>query len=338
MKKTILALAMLSAALGACKKNNENIPKKETVLPKDIGIAVSWALPAPTTSEGNVTYNFLGYGYDVTDKYADAAAVRASVINIPLLAIDHLSRINVSTGTSYYWSNWSGENATDLSSKLSNSLDETKGLKMFGKTISKAFPNFNVFDSKYFYGYYSNISVQKRLRMTGDVEMLKYLTSSFVQDVNVLSAEDLVKKYGTHILKDIELGARLNVVYQAETANNDRKKISTTGLRYAMQKVFGLPTGELGPIDLAALNANAGAKLHYEATGGDVRELKSLSPLPVNITNWYKSITLETAKFIGVTEKGLVPLYDLITDNQKKMQVKEYIVKYLEEQEVKLKN
>ncbi len=338
MKKTILALALLSAALVACKKNNEDIPKKETVLPKDIDVTVSRTLPDLPTREGDVTYNFLGYGYDVTDKYADAAAVRVAVINVPLLAIDHLSRINVSTGSSGYWSNWSGENAADLSGKLSNSLDGTKGLKVFGKTISKAFPDFNVFEKKYLYGFYSNIMVQKRLRMTGDVEMTKYLTDSFVQDVNALSAAELVKKYGTHLLKDIELGARLNVVYQAETAENDRQKISATGLRYAMQKVFGLPTGELDPINLANLNANKSAKVHYEATGGDVTTLKSLTSVPVNITKWYQSVTPERAKFIAVTANGLVPLYDLITDSNKKMQVKEYITKYIEEQSVKLQN
>lgn len=334
IKKALLVLALLSTTLVACKKKNEDIPKKETVLSKDIGIAVSRALPGPVTREGDVNYNFLGYGYDITDKYADAAAVRGSAINIPLLAIDYLSRINVSRSTSSYWSNWSGENAADLSSKLSNNLNVTKGLKVFGKTISKAFPNFNVFDEKYFYGYYSDICVLKRLRMTGDVEMIKYLNDSFVQDVDVLGAEELVRKYGTHILKDINLGARLNVVYQAETADDNRKKISATGLRYAMQKVFGLSTGELDPIDLAALNANSSAKIHYEIIGGDASKIQKTAAGNVNITNWWRSINLDNAKFIDVAENGLIPLDELIKDVQKKKAVKDYIVKYTKDNEV----
>lgn len=339
MKKTILALAVI-ATLASCKKSKDQIP--ESVKPStDIEVAITNGdLLNDPAQQGNPTYNLLGFGYDVTDQYNDAHSVRAEVVNIPAFVATSPGRFDLSRATSGFWTNFSGQNATDLAGQLSRDFDETKGLKVFKNTMKQAFPDANTFDGKYVYGYYANIAVRMRLRITDDYKnsLSSNLTNGFTQDVNTLNATELVKKYGTHVLRSIRLGSRLNVVYQAEAGKGDREKISTTGLRYAMKKIFGLSTGELDPMDLNALNANSKAKIYFDAVGGDQSKLKVTKineKSMINITDWLHSSTEEKARFVDVSPDGLIPLYELITDANKKAEVKAYIEKYILDNQAK---
>lgn len=49
-----------------------------------------------------------------------------------------------------------------------------------------------------------------------------YLTSSFSQDVEDKTAEQIVQKYGTHVAVDINTGTIMNIYFQAKTTNPDR--------------------------------------------------------------------------------------------------------------------
>jgi len=336
VKRTLLMLGLL-AALGSCKKSPEVQKKDDGKLPADIKLTITNGnLSTDLNQQGDATYNFLGYGYDITDQYNDAASVRSEVINIPTFATGNPDRFDLSRSTSFYWENYSGENATDLAGQLSQKFDEANGLNLYKNTIASAFPGADAFNSKYVYGYYSNISVRMRMRIVADYNNLlnSYLTDSFTQDVNTLTAADLVKKYGTHVLRSVTLGSRLNAVYQAEAPVTNRKKISSTGLRYAMSTTFGLPTGELDPIDLVALNANASAKVYFYAVGGDKSMLKEViakNRTFINPTEWLNSTVEAKSRFIGTDKDGLIPLSDLITDVNKKAVVKAYIIKYMQD-------
>ncbi|SHM04545.1 MAC/perforin domain-containing protein [Mucilaginibacter sp. OK098] len=339
VKRTILMLGLL-AALGSCKKSPEIQKKDDGKLPTDIKLTITNGNQSTDLNQqGDATYNFLGYGYDITDQYNDASSVRSVVINIPSLVKSNPYQFDLSRATTGYWENYSGETATDLAGKLSQKFDETSGLKVFKNTIASAFPGADTFNGKYVYGYYSAISVRMRMRIVDNYNNVlnSYVTDGFSQDVNTLTTADLVKKYGTHMLRSIAIGSRLNVVYQAEAPSTNRKMISSTGLRYAMKTIFGLATGELDPMDLVALNANTSAKVYFYAVGGDQSTLKESSVNNrtfINPTEWFGSTTEDKARFIGAAEDGLIPLYDLITDVNKKAVVKAYIIKYIQDNQL----
>jgi hypothetical protein len=108
-----------------------------------------------------------------------------------------------------------------------------------------------------------------------------------------------------------------------------------------MNKVFGLSTGALDPINNVDLSAVSSPKLVYEAEGADQSQLNvnTTSKIPtLNITNWHHSSTEASAVFIDISENGLIPLYELIADPVKHSSVKEYIINYLTIQQVKLVN
>jgi len=342
MKKLMLFLAVI-AMLASCKKKSDEVSSSEEVLSENIAIEISgpFKMKDPI-QQGNAKFNFLGYGYDITDEYSSANSVRAEIVDISTFSQIKNSVANPKS-TQGYWEAYSGENALDLAAKLSNKFSLTKDLKVFGNTIAKAFPNLNPFGEKHIYGYYSSIFIRMSFLVVEDYknDLKNYLSPNFKQDIVMLNAADLVEKYGTHLLTNINLGSKLSVVYQAEAPKDNRKNISATGLRYAMKRIFELPTGQLDPINLKELNANNFAKIYVTAVGRDQSklEINNINDRQfINITEWSNSLTEERVKFIGLAKDGLIPLEDFILNTQKKAQVKAYIAKYIGERSVKIEN
>lgn len=343
MKKTILIMAVF-AMLASCKKESEESPspeQKEQLSP-DIELAVKGATQeSPPLYEPSKIYNFLGFGYDVTDKFNDEGSIRASVIDIPTYAASGNDRINFIRGTEGSWTTIQAENAVDLSKKFSNSYAETKGLNVFGNTIENMFAGTVATDKKYVYGYYSNYFIWKRYTFYYDEEVNNFLTESFKSDITLLNAQELVHKYGTHVLTGIKLGSKFDVVYQAEAPEKNRSLIVMEGLRYSLKRTFGLMSGYLDEVNLPNLNANSSAKIYYSAIGGDISKLKMETinnRVILNLNNWVSSTSEDKARFIGVHRDRLIPLDSFIDDSAKKMEVKSYLEQYFANKAVKLTN
>lgn len=339
MKKILLSLALV-ATLVSCKKNQDEDPFPEEKLSADIDLVVKGATQEvkPLYPSSNV-YNFLGYGYDVTDQFVDEVSVRASVLNVTAYAATDINKINMSRSTETSWKNVIGKDAANLSERLSNMFEATRGFKVFGNTIQNAFPASDFTNSNYVYAYYSYYMIRKRFEFYYESKLNDFVTDDFRADISKLDAEQLVKKYGTHVLRDIRVGAKFDVVYQANAADGDKENISMEGQRYALKKTFGLMNGYLDPVNLKNLNANTSAKIYYSSTGGDINKLKTETinnGIVLNISNWVSSTTEEKARFMGIASDGLVPLYNFINDNNKKAEIKQYIEQYLESKRVKL--
>ena len=341
MKKILFMLAVV-ATLASCKKNSEEIIEPPKPLSPDIDLAINGATKeSQALYPSSSTFNYLGYGYDVTENFNSEASIRASVVDMPSFDADPLHSVNLSRGTESSWTTLVANNAVDLSEKLSNSFMETKGLMLFGQILNEAFPVNDTKDSKYVYAYYSYYMIRKRHRFYYDQSVNGFLTNGFKQDINLLSAENLITKYGTHVLVGVKVGAKFDVMYQAIAAEGDRQKISMEGQRYALKNTFGLPSGYLDDVNLADLNANSAAKVYYTSVGGDIQRLKTQTAgkkVIVNISNWVSSTTEDKARFIGALDEGIVPIYSFINDATKKAQVKAYFDQYLVAKTVRLAN
>ena len=341
MRKTFLVLAAF-AILTSCKKNdNENIEEPKKLSP-DIEVLVKGATQeTQPLYERPKDFNFLGFGYDVTDQYNDEASVRRNVVDVQAYAASGNYRVVTIRGTQGSWTTIQAKDAVGLSEKFSNSTETTKGLRLFGNTIQKAFPGTVTSDKKYIYGHYSSYMIWKSYAFGYDDYLNDYLTLRFKNDIATLSPKDLVKEYGTHVLTGIEMGSRFNVVYQAEAPADDRDQVILEGLRYALKRTFGLPTGYLDNVNLKNLNANSSAQIYYSSIGGDINTLKTeiiANRVMLNITNWWSTNTEENARFIGVYDDGLIPLDSFINDPIKKAAVKAYLEQLFATKAVKLTN
>ena len=340
MKRVIFTFVVL-VMLNACKKgDNNDLPQEVEEVPNvTVSVAKIKDIQDNVVPQGDPTYNLLGFGYDITNKYANISSVRAKVIDVPLfVAINDNEAFSSGSGTQGFSIVLNATSAEDLSGQLSDRYDASKGLNVFKSTITSAFPETDVEAEKFVYGYYSAVFQGKRLRIEG-IKGSNSLTASFTTDLNNLSPEQLVKKYGTHIMQRIHLGARINVIYQSEVADDKNKRLAVReGLDYSIKRVFGFSPSLGNPVDVRALNSNSAVKLRYEVIGGDTRNIKELDVAGVrmvDINDWSKNFSEESYKFIDFDTNGLLPISDLIVDGRKKSMVQEFIKNYILENQVK---
>lgn len=337
--KRILILIATIAILCSCKKSeiHDEIDNGSNNGHENYSSDINFSLNGSNTEEPALyepspTYNFLGYGYDVTQRYNHQSAVRASMLDVPTLIAENAYIYDNPRSTEFYSKNFVAENAAALAKKLSETLEATDGLKVFGKTIEQAFPSPDPFNSKYVYGLHTIVFIRERMKIYYEDVPGRYLLKSFTEDVKKLKAEELVKKYGTHMIIRLRVGSTFNVLYQSEVNYNvDRLNAMKIGYSYALRKAFGIWQVASWENNLKALNENSAVKLYFYAMGGDVSKLK-IEKTPegprVDINEWNKS-TDDNYKFIGLQANGLFPLYELIDNTAKRIEIKEYIKKYI---------
>jgi hypothetical protein len=344
MKKILIMLTALSIAASyvSCKKtNNDFVVPPEAIAPI-AEVSISESKSGSELPKGDPVYNLLGYGYDVTAKFDDATSSRASVVNMTSYIKDRPNAIDNSSSTAFWADSYDGENAEKLATALTNKLNQTQEGKFFKGTIGSFFSEESAFSKKYVYGFYAEMFQYRRLKVfKDDTENFKnHLSSEFLSGIQAMTPEMLVKKYGTHVLTSIILGAKLNTLYQAETSDQNRLLAQHAGYDAAMKSTFGmLLSGRLDPIDSAKLRTITAPKIAFEAVGGQPGQIKIITAKKgkvVDTNDWRQSINPENAVFIGVRE--LIPISALIENAGKKKEVEDYLSFYLKANEVKLRD
>lgn len=332
---TCSAIAITST-FTSCKKNDLNI--KQSTNPKKL----------TTQSAGDNVYDLLGYGYDVTGEYASSNSTTYQVVDIAKIAQAEPNRFVTDLNVTQTSESHSGSTAEDYSQQLSYSTGASLTVGAFSGTIDEKFHEFGSLSSKYSYADASLLIKQKRLKFDAPLSLIKstYLTPVFKSDVNSMTAQQLVTKYGTHVLTDIILGAKLTVYYRSQTTIKDRALSVKAGAEVkGLFNIFGASTHITYQDSL--INSNFDQTLTYETVGGDgskgllLGDMKPLESIQtINIGNWQSSCTRDNAAFIqlGNSATNLILLSDLIDDPAKSTAVKNYIDQYLANKHVHLSN
>jgi len=327
MKFCYLGIAglLLSLTFGSCKKD---------ISLQDIDAN---AKTEPRYAGDNM-YDLLGFGYDVTKEYASSNSSTYKVIDIAKLAKDAPDRVVPDLNVSQYAEYNAGGNAAEYSRSLSMKHSVTVKYLVFGGTLDLSFKSTGTKSSKYSYASASQYIRQKRLKFDAPRDLIKssYLTSVFKSDVASMSPQQLVSKYGTHILSDIILGAKLNVYYKSENYSANKTLAVEAGLKTnGLIKVFGFSTEGNTQDTYTWANSNYNQTLYYTTVGGDGSKglfgeitLDNSAP-KVNIAHWQSSCTRDNAALIQIGYDGFIPLNELISDQTKSTAVKNYIDQYL---------
>jgi hypothetical protein len=291
----------------------------------------------------------LGQGYDVTQEFANANSAGFPVIDVEKLKKGNSSMyIEEKPFVQEYLEEY-GENAETYSNVISRKTNATTNFNLFKHEISASFSssmnNSYKFDSKFIYASYNIMIKQKRLRLNNNtIELQKYLTTNFINDLKVKSAQQIVEDYGTHILTDIYTGAKLEIKYQSETYNSDRTLASRIGLKAGVKGVFNLNVDNEVSTDINQSNRNYNRKLYYRTRGGNpinsltpnVIDLEGTSVPKIDITAWRNSVNNTNNVLVDIGKSGLVYIYDLIKDPVKKAEVKAYVDNYIKNSQVSL--
>ncbi|GGB17454.1 MULTISPECIES: MAC/perforin domain-containing protein [Mucilaginibacter] len=331
---TCSAIAITST-FTSCKKNDFSL--NQSTKPKKL----------TTQSAGDPLYDLLGFGYDVTGEYASSNSTTYQVVDIAKIAQAESNRVVTDLNVTQYSESHSGSTAEDYSQNLSYSTGASLTVGAFSGTVSEKFHEFSSLSSKYSYADASLIIRQKRLRFDAPLSLIKstYLTPVFKSDVNSMTPQQLVTKYGTHVLTDIILGAKLSLYYRSQTTIKDRALSVKAGAEAkGLFGIFGASTNISYQDSL--INSNFDQTIYYETVGGDGTKglfgeivLDNSAP-KISIANWQSSCTRENAAFIqlGNSATNIILLSDLIDDPAKSTAVKNYIDQYLANKHVHLSN
>ena len=331
MKKLFLFMSWVMLILSGCA-DEDIIERNSPSFPQSVN----------TRSAGDGVYDILGYGYDITGPYLDTKSSRAIVFDTNKLLEKGLITPYKLEESRFRYS--SGKDVIDFTTNMSSSLQmSTPGiLKVIGgASLNIAFGGNSHYNSDYSFAYCTQQYIDSRYRISeADINVLKTcLTKQFIERLSTYTPEQIVEEYGTHVLKDIYLGAKFEVYYIAKSTSSSKKESINAGLGASLFSLFKMDGKFQYDESLAITNKEQ--SLYYFTIGGDpaVGVQGSLNPEnspSIDIGKWMASVKSSTPKFIDVdnNSQSFIPIYELVTDPTKKQTLKAYIDNYIKSKEV----
>ena len=331
MKKLFLFMSWVMLILSGCA-DEDIIERNSPSFPQSVN----------TRSAGDGVYDILGYGYDITGPYLDTKSSRAIVFDTNKLLEKGLITPYKLEESRFRYS--SGKDVIDFTTNMSSSLQmSTPGiLKVIGgASLNIAFGGNSHYNSDYSFAYCTQQYIDSRYRISeADINVLKTcLTKQFIERLSTYTPEQIVEEYGTHVLKDIYLGAKFEVCYMAKSTSSSKKESINAGLGASLFSLFKMDGKFQYDESLAITNKEQ--SLYYFTIGGDpaVGVQGSLNPEnspSIDIGKWMASVKSSTPKFIDVdnNSQSFIPIYELVTDPTKKQTLKAYIDNYIKSKEV----
>lgn len=318
--KNLVALSLIVFVLLSCKK--ETIEKP--LLPST---EIHLTYPQGIGSSGDGPTALLGYGYDATG-LRDTISVKAKVVaTFPanLLCIDYPN--------SAFSTTLSASNFMELSEKVN---DKYNGSTLFSKHLEALLKLANkseVINDNYAFTYYSLTGYTEHLSFYPEIDWSANLHPQFKQDIINLKAQQIVEKYGTHVLNDIFMGYRFEILYFCKSGMDLPLLASACENQcYTRMKQF------MGGIPMVITESKSDfvtPPTNETMIYNNLGSTKKMCGL-INITDYNPdSIRLDLIsplknenikyQFISVGSRGLLPLYEFIQDETKKLEVKAYI-------------
>ena len=331
MKKLFLFMSWVMLILSGCA-DEDIIERNSPSFPQSVN----------TRSAGDGVYDILGYGYDITGPYLDTKSSRAIVFDTNKLLEKGLITPYKLEESRFRYS--SGKDVIDFTTNMSSSLQmSTPGiLKVIGgASLNIAFGGNSHYNSDYSFAYCTQQYIDSRYRISeADINVLKTcLTKQFIERLSTYTPEQIVEEYGTHVLKDIYLGAKFEVYYMAKSTSSSKKESINAGLGASLFSLFKMDGKFQYDESLAITNKEQ--SLYDFTIGGDpaVGVQGSLNPEnspSIDIGKWMASVKSSTPKFIDVdnNSQSFIPIYELVTDPTKKQTLKAYIDNYIKSKEV----
>ena len=331
MKKLFLFMSWVMLILSSCA-DEDIIERNSPSFPQSVN----------TRSAGDGVYDILGYGYDITGPYLDTKSSRAIVFDTNKLLEKGLITPYKLEESRFRYS--SGKDVIDFTTNMSSSLQmSTPGiLKVIGgASLNIAFGGNSHYNSDYSFAYCTQQYIDSRYRISeADINVLKTcLTKQFIERLSTYTPEQIVEEYGTHVLKDIYLGAKFEVYYMAKSTSSSKKESINAGLGASLFSLFKMDGKFQYDESLAITNKEQ--SLYYFKIGGApaVGVQGSLNPEnspSIDIGKWMASVKSSTPKFIDVdnNSQSFIPIYELVTDPTKKQTLKAYIDNYIKSKEV----
>lgn len=300
---------------------------------------------------GDGAYDVLGFGYDVIGEYLSPKSIKDAVIDINKLKNDHLGLLYSNSTTTGYNKYKYGYDSKDY---LKDITTEYK-MKLELKTVDQAFSatinnnkynqNKNSYSNKYSYASCDIVKNVRRIYVSASIDLLKtYLNPYFSADLNTLSPKDIIRKYGTHVLVDFNIGGRLNLTYKSAIYSTKdvsiKKRYVQAGFNVLLKNMNISPDLTINNESITEkAKENRSKTLYIEYYGGEGSgtsyNLETGTP-SINAHQWESSVNKNNAALSEINTA--YPLSDFVTDPVKKEQIKKAIDDYIRDGQLEITN
>ena len=172
---------------------------------------------------------------------------------------------------------------------------------------------------------------QRRYYLDASISTLsQYLTTNFKEDLNNYSANQLIQKYGTHILTDITIGGVYSMYYKSviyESMSSEEKKKSVKGGATYLLNAIGL--GISGSWDKTEIEKRYKKNSTWECNITITLPANQEPSISIDFGSWSASVDDTHSVLIDVDWNKTYPIYELISDPQKKEELKNATEDYI---------
>ena len=326
MKKEFLFL-LLVIIFASC---NDQVDKPE--LKPLASTAIEFTYPSGIGTSGDTINGLLGYGYDASG-LCDTISVKAKVFaTLPIYGL-YLDHPNSTFPTLV-----SGNTFDELLTKIRNpNIIRGSGevLTQHLKSLMKLAKVSDSINSNYAYTYYACTYINLHRSFYPEADNQPYLSSDFKNDIVALTANEIVSKYGTHVITNLFNGTKFEVLYRCKFSSPTNGTVCEDLFYNRMKEFMGGIFGIYKENDTNTKHFQTGEQLIYNSIGSrkkisGIINTTDYNPdsIRLNISSIFDKENIKT-QFVTISSDGILPIYELINDETKKQEVKLYIEKYI---------
>lgn len=307
------------------------------------------SLHSTTRAAGDEKYDVVGYGYDVTSEYLHPLSVKSAVLDIEKYKKDYSGRLESGTASYGYDRMYYGYSSADYVKDITTETKATytmsygneKDTVFFSNTITNnAYLKTEYsYSSKYSFASLDLVRNLKHIYFNDEISRLsQYLSDSFNEDLERLSPDRVVERYGTHVLTDIIIGGRYKLIFRsvitkAKDASTKRKTVSS-GFKSSLDGIgVSYNLEHIDTVDESLVKDNQHKELYVMFYGGSGTNLKydleKGMPTTIDIQSWEKSLSLANSCLNEINWKETYPIYEFISDPIKKEQIKDAVKRHI---------
>lgn len=269
----------------------------------------------------NLSSSYLGYGYDlINDEYIkkDNINLSAPIIDMEKIKDAKLRLIKENNAETYYVESSTME---DFQQQYATQL------KVYGKA-GKAFSGGLSVDYKgseyektYWKFFKSIISLRTfNLYLTNSTsEIRELLSEEFKYDLLNMNVEALFDKYGTHMLKEVSMGGRIEISSQynsSKSGETDEIKMAVNSHIKAL-KSASINIELMGEYESALEKEEVEYHTSVKQIGGKLTNINSIESLNEKYDAWMSSFdeSMDYSALCGIVgENSLIALWDLLPE------------------------
>jgi hypothetical protein len=281
-------------------------------------------------------FEVLGAGYDVLGNYADPVDVMAEVLDSTSMLRDGLVELRPYERATFFTA-W-GTTTQQYAQSLNHSTQLSGGYSFFSASVGVNFSETRTTDSSYSFATVQSLIKKTGLRVKLDVtaeQLRAYLTeraSSNLNDASV-APETLFETYGTHVVKGLIVGGRLDYSVSADMSRVG--EASEVGVYAEASFKSGYASADLNTSTTVQKNLtvfNETVDKRLEVYGGQ-------SEYGQDIVNdnqyraWIESVN-DNPTFCDFEERGLLPIWELASDASRRAAIEAAFEAWAEDHEL----